>query len=639
MILKKNIYHKQLCLLLLAVICTILLFSLQYRYDNKYYFPGPRGEQGILDLRSGSQSLSILTYGWEFYPQKLIAPGEFDGQEPRFIYLGQYGGFEAGERNGEPHGCATYRLTLLLPPEVKEYALELPEIYSASRIWVNGRLVSTLGDVTAANPVPSIRTGMITISAAEKAEIVIQAADTRHYYSGMVYPPAFGAVDAVSDLTALRLLRTCIMVIASLTIGMLYLLIGIKTDGERRRMTLFSLVCLSFTIHVMYPIFHLFGAGYWTYYLEDTSFYLFLTAICALHCSLCGINGRPRRLTAAVCAAVALASLIVPSLLLKGSLAAMLIYSVFLDGFKLILFGWLIATAFFNREQTEAMRGLLLAGLCTVAAALLTQTAAPVFEPVRFGWQTENAGFVFILLLAGGLWFDTISAYAERSVLAENVRLMKGQFSLQEENYRIISGSVEETRKMRHDMRHHITAMKELARQKQYDALEDYLEGCENSSEQADWPVICENHAANAVLTYYRQCALQKQIPFSIHVSLPGELKLEAWNLGVLLGNLLENAFEASEKLPRNLRSVTIYAKIVKGNLLITVKNHWNGEFTVCENRIYSTKHEGAGIGISSVRSMVETNGGQFYLTPGEDEFEVSLVLWKQVSEERGTVV
>ena len=61
------------------------------------------------------------------------------------------------------------------------------------------------------------------------------------------------------------------------------------------------------------------------------------------------------------------------------------------------------------------------------------------------------------------------------------------------------------------------------------------------------------------------------------------------------------------------------------------MKNHWNGAFTVLEYRISSTKHEGAGIGLSSVRSMVEANGGQFYLIPDKDKFEVSLVLWKQV--------
>lgn len=170
-----------------------------------------------------------------------------------------------------------------------------------------------------------------------------------------------------------------------------------------------------------------------------------------------------------------------------------------------------------------------------------------------------------------------------------------------------------------------------LTKQKQYDSLENNLEGYENRAELADWPVICDNHAVNAVLTYYRQRALQKQIPFSIYVSLPADLRLEAWNFGFLLGNLLENAFEASEKLPQELRSVTIYSKIVKGNLLITVKNHWDGELSVHDNRVYSTKHEGAGNGISSVRSMVEANGGQLFLMPGEEKFEVSLVLWKQV--------
>ena len=99
----------------------------------------------------------------------------------------------------------------------------------------------------------------------------------------------------------------------------------------------------------------------------------------------------------------------------------MMSYSVFLDSYKLLLFSWLIVTAFFNREHSERINILLLAGLCIIAVSLLFQAALPVFEPVRFGWQTENAGFVFILILGGGLWFETVKAYADRSVLAENL--------------------------------------------------------------------------------------------------------------------------------------------------------------------------------------------------------------------------
>ena len=89
----------------------------------------------------------------------------------------------------------------------------------------------------------------------------------------------------------------------------------------------------------------------------------------------------------------------------------------------------------------------------------------------------------------------------------------------------------------------------------------------------------------------------------------------------------MENAFEASEKLPQELRSVKIYAKIAKGNLLITVKNHWNGEFTVLEGRIYSTKHEGAGIGLESVNKVVEKYQGVMKVEYNKTYFTVCVML------------
>lgn len=112
--------------------------------------------------------LNILTYGWEFYPQKRLDPGTFDGHHPQYLFLGQYGGFEGKGSTGSPHGSATYRLNILLPSKPDEYALELPEIYSASRVWVNGSLVSRLGDISGSGQ-PAIRTGMVTFQAASQA--------------------------------------------------------------------------------------------------------------------------------------------------------------------------------------------------------------------------------------------------------------------------------------------------------------------------------------------------------------------------------------------------------------------------------------------------------------------------------------
>lgn len=560
-----------------------------------------------------------------------MAPGEFDGHEPFYTYLGEYGGFEAGGRGSLPHGCATYRLTVLLPQEEKTYALELPEIYSSSRVWINGSLASRLGDVDNPLAAPSVRTGMFSFQAAGQAEIVVQAADSRHYYSGMVYPPAFGSVNAVSDLISFRFLRTGLMVVSSFTVGLLYLLIGLKIRAERNRMVLFALTSFSFSLFAAYPLFHLFGAGFWSYRLEDISFYLFLTAAASLHCTLCNITGRPRRIVLGFSAAPVLLVLAVPPLL-GHSLNAMLVYSLVLGCIKMILFGWLIITAMLNREQTDSMNCLLLSGLCATAAGLFCQEAAPVFEPVRFGWQTENAAFIFIILLAGGLWYDMVKASTERAVLSENIRHMKRQFSLQEENYRLISDSFEETRRMRHDLRHHMNTLRELAGHQRYKDLAEYLDGFASAPADTGSLFLCENQAAGAVLSYYRQLAMQKQVPLELKVSLPRELKLEGWNLGVLFGNLIENAIEASEKLPYEKRSVKVHSRIASGNLLISVRNNWDGNFHASApgGQIYSSKRSGPGIGLASVRNLVNEKGGQFYLAPGDPEFEVSIVLWRQ---------
>lgn len=47
---------------------------------------------------------------------------------------------------------------------------------------------------------------MVTFTAKDRIEIVVEAEDDSHFYSGMVYPPAFGVPELVSRTSELRLL-------------------------------------------------------------------------------------------------------------------------------------------------------------------------------------------------------------------------------------------------------------------------------------------------------------------------------------------------------------------------------------------------------------------------------------------------
>ena len=143
---KRRIPFAMLLCALLA--CSLAGFLLLCRYDNKYNWPGPRGRQGVLKMNPGDRQrypLFFLVDGWEFY-RGYHTPDELDGLSPdRVLYLGQYGGYELDDPAADPCGSATYRLTILTEGG-HDWLLEMPEAYSACRLWVNGEAYYSSGE-------------------------------------------------------------------------------------------------------------------------------------------------------------------------------------------------------------------------------------------------------------------------------------------------------------------------------------------------------------------------------------------------------------------------------------------------------------------------------------------------------------
>ena len=82
----------------------------------------------------------FLIDGWEYYSGRLLSPEDFSSMPPipdEYLFIGHYGGFEAGSKNGSPHGSASYRLDIRIPEDDRSYALELPEIFSSYRLYIN----------------------------------------------------------------------------------------------------------------------------------------------------------------------------------------------------------------------------------------------------------------------------------------------------------------------------------------------------------------------------------------------------------------------------------------------------------------------------------------------------------------------
>ncbi len=136
-----------LSFLLSSAVCIMLYFI-----NNKYTDPAPQAENGYLDLTQETEEtypLRFLRDGWAFYPDTLLGPEDFnDGAPKEYMVYTNIGDFTRFDRMGTretPFGCGTWVLDLWLP-ETGDYALELPEIFSAYRFYVNDRLVLQTGD-------------------------------------------------------------------------------------------------------------------------------------------------------------------------------------------------------------------------------------------------------------------------------------------------------------------------------------------------------------------------------------------------------------------------------------------------------------------------------------------------------------
>lgn len=104
-------------------------------------------------------------------------------------------------------------------------------------------------------------------------------------------------------------------------------------------------------------------------------------------------------------------------------------------------------------------------------------------------------------------------------------------------------------------------------------------------------------------------------------------MQLERGDIGVLYGNLLDNAIEACRKVPEGKRFIRLENKYQSGKLLLVITNSKTMEKN--EN-LKTTKKDSYshGRGILSVQRVAEKYNGTAGFTDKGEVFEASVILY-----------
>ncbi len=202
------------------------------------------------------------------------------------------------------------------------------------------------------------------------------------------------------------------------------------------------------------------------------------------------------------------------------------------------------------------------------------------------------------------------------------------QRELIETHYREVDNMYRQIRGWRHDYRNHIQTMKAYAASGDLDAIRRYLDLLDQDLTTVDTVIKTGNPMTDAILNSKISLARSKGIQVIADAHVPVKLKSSEIDLCCILGNLFDNAIEASMKLPQEQRLIRVYMDMKNTQLYISFTNFTAGKKLPREgSRFRSTKGEGHGFGLVRIDAIVERLEGYISRNSEDGAFTTEILL------------
>ena len=202
------------------------------------------------------------------------------------------------------------------------------------------------------------------------------------------------------------------------------------------------------------------------------------------------------------------------------------------------------------------------------------------------------------------------------------------QRELIETHYTEVENMYRQMRGWRHDYRSHIQVMKAHAAAGDLEAVQAYLDKLDADLTALDPAVRTGNAMVDAILNSKISLARSREISVRADANIPVALRLSDLDLCVIIGNLFDNAIEASMALPAPERLIRVYMEIKGAQLYISFTNLTAaGKRKKVSGRFATTKGEGHGFGLVRIDNIVERLGGYITRSSEEGAFSTEILI------------
>ena len=173
-------------------------------------------------------------------------------------------------------------------------------------------------------------------------------------------------------------------------------------------------------------------------------------------------------------------------------------------------------------------------------------------------------------------------------------------------------------RAWRHDYHNHIQSIKAMLEMGKTDEMSDYLDNLEKDLDSIYIAIRTGNVGLDAILSSKVSVARKNNIEVNCTAKVPADLKISDVHLCAIVGNLMDNAIEACEKMKNVVegdgkaapRFIRVYIGLFKSQLYISVSNSTCEKYRKKISELVTTKLGEHGFGLRRIDKIAEKYDG-----------------------------
>lgn len=293
----------------------------------------------------------------------------------------------------------------------------------------------------------------------------------------------------------------------------------------------------------------------------------------------------------------------------------------FLSQIARLLF-WHITLRFLRKYKEQLVFEKIKQRTWLIIDALLLISSVAVYTIISF--IPEEHFIVYFLCVAaiiacfGGI---LLAAYLSR---LEQIASEAERLKIQHEYYLKMQKDEERVRRVYHDMKNHLLVLEQQS--KTAETMQEAEKLRKQIVEYEDY-IHTGNDILDVILREKSHEMREKQIDFSVAADLSRSDFIETLDISTLFGNGLDNAIEASEKLPEEQRAVLLKAGKMQNFVSIVIENKCLEEENIHKGRTTKKDRLFHGLGLYNMKKAAGKYGGQLNTDCADGKFTLKILI------------